>query len=153
MTLTMRKATRSDLDAIVLLLSDDMLGKSREDATMPAAEVYRSAFEEIDEDKNQFLAVADADCVVVGCLQLTFIPGLSRKGMLRGQIESVRTLASQRGKGLGGKMIRWAIDLCRQRGCGLVQLTTDKTRADAQRFYSEFGFVASHEGMKLNLSD
>jgi len=88
---------------------------------------------------------------MVGCLQLSFIPGLSRLGLWRGQIESVRIASSRRGGGLGKRMFEWAIDECRKRGCEIVQLTTDKSRADARRFYEQFGFVASHEGMKLAL--
>ena len=90
---------------------------------------------------------------MIGCLQLTFIPGLSRAGMWRGQIEAVRVAAAQRGRGVGRAMLRWAIEQCRARGCGLVQLTTDKRRADAHRFYESLGFGASHEGMKLALRD
>lgn len=102
-------------------------------------------------DSNQVLLVAVAGDAVVGCLQLSFIPGLSRLGMWRGQIESVRIAAGQRGGGLGRRLIEHAIGLCRQRGCGLVQLTSDKSRADAIRFYESLGFQASHEGMKLSL--
>ncbi len=89
--------------------------------------------------------------VLVGCLQLTFVPGLSRLGMWRGQIESVRIEMGHRGQGLGRKMFEWAIAECRRRGCGLVQLTTDKSRAEAYKFYESLGFRASHEGMKLTL--
>ena len=88
---------------------------------------------------------------VVGCLQLSFIPGLSRLGMWRGQIESVRVASSERGRGIGRAMLEWAIGECRGRGCGLVQLTTDKTRAGTRAFYEDLGFTASHEGMKLVL--
>jgi GNAT superfamily N-acetyltransferase len=144
----MRRATVADLDAIVALLADDMLGAGREKPGDPA---YAAAFAAIDADPNQYLAVAEEDGRVVGCLQLSFIPGLSRLGMWRGQIESVRIAASHRGAGLGRRMFEWAIEQCRARGCGLVQLTTDKARPDARRFYESLGFVSSHEGMKLSL--
>jgi len=143
-----RRATAADLPAIVALLADDILGASREDPGDPA---YAAAFAAIAADPNQLLAVAEDAGHVVGCLQLSFIPGLSRKGMWRGQIESVRIAAAERGSGLGRRMFAWAIAECRARGCGLVQLTTDKARPDARRFYESLGFVASHEGMKLAL--
>ena len=146
-----RRATRADLPAIIALLADDPLGATREDPTDPPNPAYIDAFDAIDRDPNQYLAVVTADGAVIGCLQLSFIPGLSRLGLWRGQIESVRIAASHRGGGLGRRMFEWAIDECRQRGCGLVQLTTDKTRADALRFYESLGFQASHEGMKLAL--
>lgn len=147
-----RRATREDLPAIVAVLADDHLGKTREDPRLPLDARYVTAFEAMDRDPNQFLAVVVAfDGALVGCLQLSFIPGLSRLGMLRGQIESVRIAASQRGGGLGRMMFEWAIAECRTRGCGLVQLTTDKARPDALRFYESLGFKASHEGMKLAL--
>jgi GNAT superfamily N-acetyltransferase len=143
-----RRATAADLDAIVALLADDMLGAGREKPGDPA---YAAAFAAIGADPNQLLAVAEEAGRVVGCLQLTFIPGLSRLGMWRGQIEGVRIAASHRGAGLGRRMFEWAIEACRARGCGLVQLTTDKARPDAHRFYESLGFVASHEGMKRAL--
>ena len=110
------------------------------------------AFHAIEKDSNQLLAVADRNGEVVGCLQLTFIPGLSRVGQWRGQIESVRVASKHRGGGLGRKFFEWAIDVCRKRGCGLVQLTMDKSRLDALRFYRSLGFTASHEGLKLDLT-
>jgi len=149
--IVIRRATRADLPFIIALLADDELGRTREDISMPPNGRYVSAFEAIDEDPNQLLAVVTSPEGVIGCLQLTFIPGLSRLGIWRGQIESVRIHASRRGEGLGRTMFEWAIAECRSRGCGLVQLTTDKTRADARRFYESLGFVASHEGMKLTL--
>ena len=95
--------------------------------------------------------MAEADGRIAGTMQLSFLPGLARRGALRAQIEAVRVAGSQRGSGLGGAMLRWAIGEARRRGCALVQLTTDKSRADAHRFYERLGFVASHEGMKLDL--
>jgi GNAT superfamily N-acetyltransferase len=146
-----RPATAEDLPAIVRLLADDDLGRSREDARTPLDPRYLTAFAAIDRDPNQQLVVAELDGRVVGCLQLTLIPGLSRLGMWRGQIESVRVASSERGHGLGRFMFEWAISECRDRGCGLVQLTTDKARAEARSFYEGLGFEASHEGMKLKL--
>ncbi len=146
-----RKARVADLTAIVDMLSDDTIGATREGCSDPPDPRYIAAFEAIDSYPNQFLAVAEQDGFVVDCLQLTFIPGLSRTGMWRGQIESVRTAKSVRGGGLGRRMFEWAISECRERGCRLVQLTTDKVRPDAFRFYESLGFEASHEGMKLKL--
>ena len=146
-----RRAAAADVPAIVKLLGDDVLGRTREDFRDPPNPRYAAAFAAIDADGNQLLAVAERDRTVVGCLQISFIPGLSKIGMWRGQIESVRIAAGHRGGGLGRKMIEWAISECRRRGCGTVQLTTDKSRLDAQRFYTSLGFAASHEGMKLEL--
>lgn len=145
------RATTDDQPSIVAMLVDDDLGQHREDPSMPPNQKYCDAFSAIYADPNQFLAVAELDGNIAGCLQLTFIPGLSRLGMWRGQIESVRVAADCRGGGIGHKMFEWAIDQCRSRGCGLVQLTTDKNRADAVRFYEALGFNASHEGMKPTL--
>ncbi len=149
--ITFRRAGEADLSRIVKLLADDTLGASREIVSDPVDERYRAAFDAIDRDRNQLLAVAVDGSMVVGCLQLTFVPGLSRTGMWRGQIESVRIAAGQRGTGLGNRFFEWAIERCRERDCGLVQLTSDRTRPDAIRFYEALGFKASHEGMKLAL--
>jgi GNAT superfamily N-acetyltransferase len=148
---TFRRARTEDLPAIIALLADDGLGAGREDASLPLAQSYRDAFAAIDADPNQLLAVVEDAGVVVGTLQLSFIPGLSHKGAWRGQVESVRVAASQRGTGLGQRMFEWAIATCRARGCRMVQLTTDKSRTDAHRFYARLGFTASHEGFKLKL--
>jgi len=137
--------------AIVAMLADDPLGAAREDMSVPVAGVYRDAFRAIDSDPNQYLAVMTDDGTVVGTLQLTFIAGLSRRGALRGQIEAVRVAAGHRGCGLGQRLFEWAIAECRDRGCRTVQLTTDKSRADAHRFYDRLGFKASHIGYKLSL--
>jgi ribosomal protein S18 acetylase RimI-like enzyme len=147
----LRQATIDDLPAIVRLLADDDLGRSREDARLPLDPRYLAAFAAIERDPNQRLVVAERDGQVVGCLQLSLIPGLSRLGMWRGQIESVRVAASERGRGIGRIMLEWVIAECRDRGCGLVQLTTDKTRVEARAFYEGLGFLASHEGMKRAL--
>ena len=124
------------------LLADDMLGKAREHAVVDDA--YLWAFDAIDADARNTLAVAEDDGLVVASMQVTYIPGL-------GLLEAVRVRSDRRGEGIGQALVTWAIDQARSRGCGLVQLTTDKSRTDAHRFYERLGFVASHEGMKLVL--
>jgi len=141
-----RRAVASDVPAIVAMLADDPLGARRERPGDPA---YAEAFKEIDTDPRQWLMVAVADAEVVGTLQLTFIPGLSRLGSTRALIEAVRVRSDQRGNGLGADLIRWAIDTARDQGAALVQLTTDASRKDAHRFYERLGFEATHVGMKL----
>ena len=131
------------------LLVDDQLGAGR-DSTDDLGP-YLKAFEDIDADSSQHLMVADLGGEVVGTLQLTIIPGLARKGALRGQVEAVRVRSDQRGGGLGGKLMDWAIEESRRRGCALVQLTSDQSRVDAHRFYLRLGFAASHQGFKLTL--
>ncbi len=148
--ITFRAAGEADLVAIVAMLADDDIGKLREDPSVPLASAYVQAFAAIKADANQLLAVAvDSDGVIVGSLQLTFIPGFARRGAWRGEIEAVRIAKDRRGFGLGQQMIQWAISQCRERGCSLVQLTMDKARTDSHRFYEKLGFVASHEGFKL----
>jgi ribosomal protein S18 acetylase RimI-like enzyme len=146
-----RPAVVTDLPGIVAMLADDELGRHREDPSTPLNAKYLDSFAAIDRDPNQSLSVVEDNGVLVGCLQLTFVPGLSRLGMWRGQIEGVRISTGNRAKGLGRLMLEWAIEECRRRGCGLVQLTTDKSRAEACQFYEALGFTASHEGMKLTL--
>lgn len=148
-----RPAGRADVPAIVRLLADDPLGRARDDPREPLADAYWVAYEAIAGDPNNELVVLELDGAVAGCLQLTFIPGLSRKGALRAQIESVRVAAPARGRGMGRALFLWAIERARDKGCALVQLTSDKARADAHRFYASLGFVASHEGMKLTLPE
>ncbi|KGN34018.1 GNAT family acetyltransferase [Knoellia flava TL1] len=144
------RATRGDVPAIVALLVDDPLGATRESAGEHTA--YLAAFDAIDADPAHELVVLDDDGEVVGTLQLTLLPSLSRGGALRAQIEAVRVASSRRGQGLGEGLFRWAIDEARSRGAVLVQLTTDATRVDAQRFYEQrLGFTPSHVGMKLSL--
>jgi GNAT superfamily N-acetyltransferase len=120
----------------------------RDDADLAA---YTTAFLAIDADPAHLLVVAESSGEIVGTMQLSFMPGLARRGELRAQIEAVRVAESFRGSGLGAAMMGWAIGEARRRGCGLVQLTSDKSRTDAHRFYQRLGFVASHEGMKLAL--
>jgi GNAT superfamily N-acetyltransferase len=144
-----RDARRTDVPVIVAMLADDILGADRETADLDDA--YWAAFGQIEAQPGSRLIVAESAGEVVGTLQLTLLPGLSRRGMLRGQIEAVRIAASFRGQGLGRQMIEWAIEESRRAGCGLVQLTSDKRRADAIRFYESLGFESSHEGLKLSL--
>jgi GNAT superfamily N-acetyltransferase len=144
-----RRATRDDVPAIVALLVDDPLGATRETQAHP--EAYLQAFGAIDADPAHELVVLDDGGEVVGTLQLTLLPGLSRGGALRAQIEAVRVASSRRGQGLGEQLITWAIEEARRRGAVIVQLTTDSSRTDAHRFYERLGFVASHVGMKLPL--
>ncbi|WP_052109707.1 GNAT family N-acetyltransferase [Knoellia sinensis] len=148
-----RRATREDLPAIVALLVDDPLGATRESAGGADGELtaYVTAFEAIDADPAHALVVLDDGGEVVGTLQLTLLPGLSRGGALRAQIEAVRVASSRRGQGLGEQLFQWAIDEARRRGAVLVQLTTDASRGDAHRFYERLGFVPSHVGMKRTL--
>ncbi|MFE7129279.1 GNAT family N-acetyltransferase [Streptomyces sp. NPDC057638] len=148
-TVDIRPAVRDDIAAIVALLADDALGATREspDDLTP----YRSAYERLRSDPNQLLVVAERDGEVVGTLQLTIIPGLSRKGSTRSIIEGVRIHSSARGHGLGARLIEWAVDESRRQGCQLVQLTSDSARTDAHRFYERLGFTGSHVGFKLQL--
>ena len=146
-----RRTVAADVVGIVALLADDDLGRGREDASVQALARYLAAFEVLARDPNQIPIVLEHDGRIAGYLQLTLIPGLSRQGMWRGLIESVRIDKALRGQKFGEAMMLWAIDECRSRGCGLVQLTTDKSRDDAHRFYARLGFKATHEGMKLAL--
>lgn len=146
--LVIRKARAEDVEPIVAMLADDPLGATRENL---GDSRYADAFAAIDADARQLLVVAETAGEVVGTLQLTLIPGLSRRGATRAQIEAVRVRSDQRGSGLGGRLISWAVDTARDRGAAMVQLTTDASRADAHRFYERLGFVASHVGMKLAL--
>lgn len=147
--LEIRAAVADDLPAVVGMLADDPLGATREspDDVGP----YLTALERIKADPNQHLVVAVREGRVVGTLQLTIVPGLSRRGSTRSIVEGVRIHADERGTGLGARLIEWAIDTSRREGCRLVQLTSDNTRTDAHRFYERLGFTASHLGFKLPL--
>ena len=147
-SILLREARREDVPQIVALLADDELGAGREG---PADDAYFAAFDQIEADPRSQLLVAESGGRVVGTLQLSTLPGLSRHGMLRGQVEAVRVASDQRGQRLGRQMIEWAIEEARGQGCGLLQLTSDKQRPDAIRFYQSLGFTASHEGLKLPL--
>jgi GNAT superfamily N-acetyltransferase len=146
-----RPATRGDLPAIQALLADDAIAQSRSGFTANVTSAVERAFNEIVADANDELVVGESEGEVVATLQLTLIAGLSRNGMRRALVEAVRVRSDRRGLGLGEELLRWAIARAREYGCGVVQLTTDKRRGDAQRFYARLGFVASHEGMKLDL--
>ena len=146
-TFTLRRARKGDVPRILELLVDDQLGATRENLDDPAP--YERAFEAIDADPAHLLVVGELEGEVVATFQLSYIPGLSRTGSWRAQIEAVRVSDALRGQGVGALMIQWAIDQARDRGCSLVQLTTDKSRVAAHRFYERLGFAASHEGMKL----
>jgi len=150
--LNVRKMQKSDIGVVVNLLADDELGRVREDKAKVVHADYFRAFECIDSDVNQYAAIFEINGEAIGCLQITFIPSLSRRGSLRGQIEGVRVSSDFRGKGYGTKMIAWAITKCRDRGCRIVQLTSDKRREHAIQFYENLGFVKSHEGFKLTLN-
>ncbi|MFD8213784.1 GNAT family N-acetyltransferase [Streptomyces sp. NPDC059697] len=147
--LEIRPAASDDVPAIVAMLADDPLGAQREspDDLTP----YLAALERLSADPNQHLVVAVREGRVVGTLQLTVIPGLSRKGSTRSLIEGVRIHSDERGSGLGSRFIEWAIEESRSQGCQLVELTSDATRTDAHRFYERLGFTASHVGFKLAL--
>ena len=152
MVYRLRPATVADLEPIVRLLADDQLGAARDGGFTDDPEPYRRAFAVIDADPaHLLLAVLAPDGAVVGTLQLSFLPGLARRGALRAQLEAVRVAGAHRGGGLGTAMLTWAVDVARQRGCSLVQLTSDKSRVDAHRWYARLGFVASHDGFKLRL--
>jgi len=149
--LTIREATVDDVAEIVRLLADDRLGSLREVLADPPPLPYLEAFDRIQASPNNTLLVAEAAGEVVGCLQLTVIPGLSRQGQTRGQIEGVRIAAGSRNRGWGERLVQAAIDRARAVGCTVVQLTTDKRRTDAHRFYRRLDFEATHEGMKKPL--
>jgi GNAT superfamily N-acetyltransferase len=152
MPVVLRRAVSDDLTAIVGLLAADQLGATR-DGISTAGDLlaYRRAFDAIDSDPAHILVVAQAGDDIAATMQLSFIPGLARRGALRAQIEAVHVHHAYRGRGLGGAMFGWAIGEARRRGCALVQLTSDKSRPDAHRFYHRLGFTASHEGLKLAL--
>lgn len=150
--LTFRRAVAADLATIVGLLADDVLGGSRETVRPEDADRYRNAFSEIEADGNQFLCVVEDGSEIVGTFQLTIIPGLSRGGSKRAQVEAVRVSRSRRNEQIGEAMFQWAIDYSRLRGCTFMQLTTDKQRPDAHRFYDRLGFEPTHIGYKLRLS-
>lgn len=146
-----RTARREDVTAIVAMLADDALGARREELREPLPAAYFEAFEAIQRDPNQNLVVAEIGGRVVGTLQLTLIASLSRRGSTRAVIEAVRVASDCRGAGLGRRLIQWAVQSAAASNCAMVQLTTDKTRGDAIRFYRSLGFEPSHEGMKLHI--
>jgi len=147
--LIIRTARAADLPAVVAMLADDPLGAGRERYAEPLPEAYRAAFAAIEAQAGNAVLVAERAGILLGCLQLVFIPHLTRLGMTRAQIEGVRVARAARGQGIGEALMVEAV--ARAAGCGLVQLTTDATRPEARRFYERLGFVASHIGMKLPL--
>ena len=148
--MTIRPAQKKDVIAIVAMLADDELGRLREDFREPLPERYYQAFQTIEDDPHQSLVVMVEEDQVIGTLQLTLIPYLTYQGGIRAQIEAVRIHKDYRGRGIGEKLFRWAIAEAQTKGAHLIQLTTDKKRPDALRFYEKLGFKASHEGMKLH---
>ena len=151
MTLMIRDARANEIGDIVRLLSDDPLGALREDFSSPLPDAYREAFAEINADSNNELVVASQDDNIVGVLQLTFIPYMTYRGGRRALIEGVRVSAEHRSQGIGRELFAWAIARARDRGCHLLQLTTDKSRPEALAGDELLGWGASHHGMKLKL--
>ena len=151
MNLVFRKAIKNDITNLINLLADDELGSNREDISLPTNQRYIDAFQSIEKDPNNELTVVECDGNLVGMLQLTFIPYLTHTGSWRCLIEGVRIGSDFRGQGLGTNFINWAIQRARQRECTIVQLTSDKQRPAALRFYESLGFVSSHVGFKLKI--
>ena len=149
--ISFRIATKHDLERIVEMLADDVLGSKRERNERPLPDSYIEAFQAITADPNNELLVACREDEVIGVQQITFTPYITHQGGWRATIEGVRTSSSERGKGLGTELIRFGIQRAKERGCHVVQLTTDKKREDALRFYESLGFKASHEGLKMHL--
>lgn len=150
--LIIRRAKQKDLPAIVELISNDELGRLRENFKTPLPEQYLNAFDKVNADQNQELMVMlNETGDVIGTLQLSFIQYLTYQGGIRAQIEAVRVHENYRNKGIGQELIKWAIDRAEERGAHVVQLTTDKKRDAAVKFYEKLGFIASHKGMKLHL--
>lgn len=149
--LEFRIAAEQDLERIVEMLADDVLGSKRERNERPLPDSYLKAFQAINNDPNNELVVACRGDEIIGVQQITFTPYITHQGGWRATIEGVRTSSSERGKGLGTELIRFGIQRAKERGCHLVQLTTDKKREDALRFYESLGFKATHEGLKMSL--
>lgn len=148
-----RRATRNDVHAIVEMIADDELGKTRENFQEPLPKEYYDAFENIKSDSNQELIVVENDASkILGTMQLSFIQYLTYQGGIRAQIEAVRIRKDQRGTGLGTKMFEWAINRAKEKNAHVLQLTTDKKRPEALNFYKKLGFIDSHEGMKLHFN-
>jgi len=151
MELNFKKATEKDVPEIVAMIADDELGKTRENYKIPLPVDYLKAFEKINSDKNQeLIVVEDENFEIIGTLQLSFIQYLTYQGGIRAQIEAVRIRKNKRGLGIGKKMFEWAIHRAKDRNAHLLQLTTDKKRSKAIKFYEDLGFKATHEGMKMH---
>ena len=151
MSLTFRRAVEADLPFIVKLLTEDAVRVTDDRPDEPFHPRYVAALRELEADPNQMMMVAMLDGETVGTIQLTFIPGISGLGTRRCLVEAVHISPAHRSKGLGSEMIRWSIEQARERGCGMVQLTSNKKRLDAHRFYERLGFLESHEGFKYYL--
>jgi ribosomal protein S18 acetylase RimI-like enzyme len=147
--ITLRPARRDDVAAIIAMLADDHLGRARERLEDPLPALYDDAFERLSRDPNIQLVVAEEGGNVVGCLQLCILPGLSSQGASRALIEDVRVASDRRSRGVGEKLVQWAVSEARSKGCKLVELLTHHTRVDAQRFYERLGFARSHVGMTI----
>jgi len=147
--ITIRRARRDDIAAIVKMLADDHLGRARERLEEPLPASYGEAFARLAADRNIALVVAEEAGTVVGCLQLCILPGLSSQGASRGLIEDVRVASDRRSRGIGEQLVQWAVAEARTKGCKLVELLTHQTRVDAQRFYERLGFSRSHVGMTI----
>ena len=148
-SISIRRARRDDVGAIVAMLADDALGRGRERIEDPLPASYFDAFERVDRDPNLALVVAEEQGSVVGCLQLCILPGLSSQGASRGLIEDVRVASHLRGQRIGEQLVQWALAEAQSRGCKLVELLTHHSRVDAQRFYERLGFARSHVGMTI----
>ena len=148
-SLFIRPARREDVPAIVAMLADDHLGRARERVEDPLPAVYYQAFERVERDANLTLVVAESEGRVVGCLQLAVLAGISSQGGIRGLLEDVRVASDCRSRGIGERLVQWAVAEAKSRGCNLVELLTHQTRTDAQRFYKRLGFTASHVGMTV----
>ncbi len=148
-SITIRRARRDDVGEIVAMLADDPLGRGRERIEQPLPDAYVQAFVRLDADPNIQLVVAEEHGIVVGCLQLCILPGLSSQGASRGLIEDVRVATERRSRGIGEQLVGWAVEEARAQGCKLVELLTHHTRVDAQRFYERLGFSKSHVGMTI----
>ena len=146
-----RDAVEADCLAIVRMLADDQIGATCEDPSEPLQEAYRQSFAEIQASPDNRMMVVEIDGAVVGCLQLTVVPGMSHMGARRGNVESVRVASHLRGRGIGEALLRHAAEEARRAGCRTLELTTNAVRVDARRFYERIGFKASHIGMKLPL--
>ncbi|MBW7965165.1 GNAT family N-acetyltransferase [Bradyrhizobium sp. BR 10261] len=148
-SVSIRPARREDVAAMIAMLADDQLGRARERLEDPLPEVYYEAFERVERSPNLLLVVAESDGRVVGCLQLALLPGISSQGGIRGLLEDVRVASDCRSRGIGEKLVQWAVTEAKARGCNLVELLTHSSRVDAQRFYQRLGFSASHVGMTV----
>lgn len=146
--LTYRAATVADLPFIIALIVEDSVVATEDRVDLATSAPYVAALEAITADPNEEMWVVEEDGAPIGCFQLSFLPGLMRQGMWRGQIEVVHVADGARNRGIGSQMMRWALARCRQKGCGMVQLTSNKKRTDAHRFYERLGFARSHEGFK-----